>query len=159
MNATTTHDPTQAPETGSAIGGTYTGSGEAALTPYGSRAARAHRTLARVLLAGIAVQYFLAGLGVFGITSFLPHVIFGTLVVVASFALPITAWRGHLAATTVRRSWLLSGLMILQGGLIDLGHVFPIVSAFHPVNALVIALVTFTMIGVNATSPEHTAGR
>jgi len=115
--------------------------------------------LARVLLAGIAVQYFFAGLGVFGIASFLPHVIFGTLVVVASFALPILAWRGHLAISIQRRSWLLSGLMILQGGLIDLGRVVPIVSAFHPVNALVIALVTFSMIGVSATSPEHTAGR
>src|SRR5262249_46539270 len=92
----------------------------------GSRAARAHRVMARVLLAGIAVQYFFAGLGVFGITSFLPHVIFGTLVVVASFALPIIAWRGHLHTTIQRRSWLLGGLMILQGGLIDLGRVLPI---------------------------------
>ena len=32
-----------------------------------------HRTIARVLLGGIAVQFFFAGLGVFGVTSFLPH--------------------------------------------------------------------------------------
>jgi hypothetical protein len=112
-----------------------------------------------VLLAGIAVQYFFAGLGVFGITTFLPHVIFGTLVVVASFALPLIAWRGRLTLTIQRRSWLLAGLMILQGGLIDLGRIVPIVSAFHPVNALVIALVTFSMIRISATSPEHTAGQ
>jgi Family of unknown function (DUF6220) len=110
------------------------------------RIADVHRYIARVLLCGIAVQFFLAGLGVFGITSFLPHVIFGTLVVVASFALPIIAWRGHLPKATQRRSWILAGLMILQGGLIDAGRVIPIVSAFHPVNAMIIALVTFSLI-------------
>jgi hypothetical protein len=110
------------------------------------RLARTHRYIARLLLGGIAVQYFFAGLGVFGITSFLPHVIFGTSLVIASFALPIIAWRGHLARTALRRSWLLAGLMILQGGLIDAGRVIPLVSAFHPVNALLIALVTFTLI-------------
>ena len=111
-----------------------------------SRSAEIHRYVARVLMAGIAVQFFLAGLGVFGITSFLPHIIFGTLVVVASFALPIIAWRGHLPKATQRRSWLLAGLMILQGGLIDAGRVIPIISAFHPVNAMIIALVTFSLI-------------
>ncbi len=155
MNATSTRDLAEVP----VIGGTSAGKSENTPLRSGSRAARAHRVIARVLLAGIAVQYFFAGLGVFGITSFLPHVIFGSLVVVASFALPIIAWRGHLAVTIVRRSWLLGGLMILQGGLIDLGRIIPIVSAFHPVNALVIALVTFSMIGVSATSPERTADR
>jgi Family of unknown function (DUF6220) len=111
-----------------------------------NRTAVVHRYVARVLLCGIAVQFFLAGLGVFGITSFLPHVIFGSLVVVASFALPIIAWRGHLPKATRRRSWLLAGLMILQGGLIDAGRVIPIVSAFHPVNAMIIALVTFSLV-------------
>ena len=110
------------------------------------RTARIHRYFARTLLAGIAVQFFLAGLGVFGITSFLPHVIFGTLVVVASFALPIIAWRGHLPKAIQRRSWILAGLMILQGGLIDAGRVIPVISAFHPVNAMIIALVTFSLV-------------
>ena len=105
-----------------------------------------HRTIARVLLGGIAVQFFFAGLGVFGVTSFLPHVIFGSLVVLASFALPIIAWRGRLAAGIQRRSWLLAGLMILQGLLIDAGHLIPLISAFHPVNAMLIALLTFSLI-------------
>jgi hypothetical protein len=111
-----------------------------------NRTVQIHRYVARLLMAGIAVQFFLAGLGVFGITSFLPHVIFGTLVVVASFALPLIAWRGHLPKATQRRSWILAGLMILQGGLIDAGRVIPIISAFHPVNAMIIALVTFSLI-------------
>jgi hypothetical protein len=117
-----------------------------ALSASTSRLARIHRYIARVLLSGIAVQYFFAGLGVFGITSFLPHIVLGSSLVIASFALPIIAWRGRLAKTVSRRSWILAGLMILQGGLIDAGRVIPLVSAFHPVNALLIALVTFTLI-------------
>jgi hypothetical protein len=138
MSSTLSEDIVEAPTKD--IAGAHVGS-----LPV-NRSAVIHRYIARVLLCGIAVQFFLAGLGVFGITSFLPHVIFGTLVVVASFALPITAWRGHLPKATQRRSWLLAGLMILQGGLIDAGRVIPIISAFHPVNAMIIALVTFSLI-------------
>ncbi len=108
-----------------------------------SRAARAHRILARVLLGGVALQIFFAGLGVFGVSSFLPHAILGTLVIGTSFALPVVAWRGHLGASLVRRSVALTGLMALQGLLIDLGHVVPVLSAFHPVNAMLIVLVTY----------------
>lgn len=108
-------------------------------------AARLHRLIARGLLGGLALQLFFAGLGVFGITSFLPHMILGTLVVLASFALPIIAWRGRLERTLVRRSWLLVGLMLLQGLLIDAGHIVPIVSALHPVNAMLLVLVTYSL--------------
>ncbi len=120
-----------------------------------NRVARVHRYIARVLLGAIAVQFFLAGLGVFGITGFLPHVIFGTLLVVASFALPIMAWRGHLTTTTQRSSWLLAGLMILQGALIDAGRLIPVISAFHPMNAMLIALVTFSLAWPGSPAGSH----
>jgi hypothetical protein len=107
------------------------------------RAARAHRLIARVLLGALALQLFFAGLGVFGIASFLPHMILGTAIVLASFALPLVAWRGQLEATLVRRSWLLAGLMVLQGLLIDAGHIVPTISALHPVNAMLLVLVTY----------------
>lgn len=105
----------------------------------------AHRLVARLLLGGIALQLFFAGLGVFGISSFLPHVIWGTIVVIASIALPLLAWRGQLGVSILRRSWLLVGLMVLQGALVDLGRLAPIISALHPVNAMVLALVTFEL--------------
>jgi hypothetical protein len=111
-----------------------------------SRAARAHRIIARVLLGALAIQFFFAGLGVFDVASFLPHIIFGTLIVIASFALPIIAWRGRLARTRALRSWALAGLMIIQGGLIDLGRIWPLVAAFHPMNAMILALLTFSLI-------------
>lgn len=109
------------------------------------RVERAHRLIARVLLGGLALQLFFAGLGVFGVTTFLPHAILGTLVVLASWALPLIAWRGHLQPAPVRLSWLLTGLMMLQGLLIDLGRLVPAIAALHPVNAMLLVLVTYTL--------------
>lgn len=107
------------------------------------RVARVHRLIARVLLGALALQLFFAGLGVFAISSFLPHAIMGTLIVLASFALPLVAWRGRLEATLVRRSWLLASLMVVQGLLIDAGRLVPAISALHPVNAMLLVLVTY----------------
>jgi Family of unknown function (DUF6220) len=109
------------------------------------RANQWHRRIARVLLGGLALQLFFAGLGVFGVTTFLPHMILGTGIVVASLALPMVAWRGHLEATVQRLSWLLAGLMLLQGLLIDLGRVAHVISALHPVNAMLLVLVTYSL--------------
>jgi Family of unknown function (DUF6220) len=109
----------------------------------GQRGAQVYRMLARILLGALALQLFFAGLGVFGVTSFLPHAILGTLIVLASFAMPIVAWRGHLDSAILRRSWLLVGLMLVQGLLIDAGRILPAISALHPVNAMLLVLVTY----------------
>jgi hypothetical protein len=109
------------------------------------RAARIHRLLARVLLGGLALQIFFAGLGVFAVSTFLPHAILGSIVILTSFALPIVAWRAHLKPSITRRSWLLAGLMILQGLLIDVGRIIPIVAALHPVNAMLLVLFTYSL--------------
>lgn len=109
------------------------------------RAARIHRLFARVLLGGVTLQIFFAGLGVFSVSTYLPHMVLGTVVVLASFALPIIAWRSHLESSVVRRSWLLAGLMILQGLLIDVGRIVHIVAALHPVNAMLLVLLTYSL--------------
>jgi hypothetical protein len=113
--------------------------------PVRSRAARAHIVIARILLGGVTLQIFFAGLGVFGVSSFLPHMMLGTLVILGSLALPLVAWRGHLGATLHHRSWLVFGLMILQGLLIDAGRIIPLVAAFHPVNAMLLVLLVASM--------------
>ena len=113
--------------------------------PAPRRAARAHIVIARILLGGVTLQIFFAGLGVFGVSSFLPHMILGTLVILGSLALPLVAWRGRLGATLLRRSWLVFGLMILQGLLIDAGRLIPLIAAFHPVNAMLLVLLVASM--------------
>ena len=115
------------------------------ITAIPGRAARAHIAIARILLGGVTLQIFFAGLGVFGVSSFLSHMILGTLVILGSLALPLVAWRGHLGATLLRRSWLVFGLMILQGLLIDAGRIIPLVAAFHPVNAMLLVLLVASM--------------
>ncbi len=110
------------------------------------RAARWHRGIARVLFGCLALQLFFAGLGVFGVTGFLPHAIMGIVIIASSFALPLIAWRGRLGPALTRRSWLLAALMILQGLLIDAGRVVPAISALHPVNAMLLVLLTFSML-------------
>lgn len=110
-----------------------------------SGAARWHRRLARVLLGALAVQLFFAGLGVFDVTGFAPHAILGSVIILTSFALPILAWRGRLSSALIRRSWLLAALMIVQGGLIDAARISTVITALHPVNAMLLVLLTFSM--------------
>jgi hypothetical protein len=114
-----------------------------------ARLARAHVIVARILLAGVFGQVFFAGLGVFTQVGFFPHAVLGTLLVAASFSLPVIAGIGRLGQSVIKRSWLLAGLMILQGLLIDAGRLGLVyVSALHPVNALLILLVTLSLADI-----------
>lgn len=106
---------------------------------------RIHRVVARVVLGGIALQVLFAGIAIFGVYSFLPHQIFAPILILGSFSLPVLAHVGHLDAWVIRRSWLLAGLMIVQGLLIDAGRLVQAVSALHPVNAMLLVIVTYTL--------------
>lgn len=115
-----------------------------------SKARVAHQVIARVMLAAIVIQVFFAGLGVFQVMNFMPHIVFGTAVVLAGLSLPIVAWRGHLGRVLVRSSLALTLLLILQGVLIDVGHLAPVVAALHPVNAMIVTLLAY-----NLAFPHH----
>lgn len=106
-----------------------------------SHAARVYVVVARVLLGGVALQIFFAGLGIFTASGFLPHMILGPLVILGSLALPLIAWRGRLETSLAQRSWLIFALMIVQGLLIDAGRLIPLIGAFHPVNAMLLVLL------------------
>jgi hypothetical protein len=108
-------------------------------------AARAHVVITRVLLGGVALQIFFAGMAIFGVSGFLPHMILGPVVILGSLALPLVAWRGRLGAALTHRSWLVFALMILQGLLIDAGRLIPAIAAFHPVNAMLLVLLLASM--------------
>lgn len=131
-----------------------------AITVTESRAARAHMMVAhmmvaRVLLGGVALQIFFAGLAIFNVSTFLPHMILGPIVILGSLALPIIAWRGHLAPSLRHRSWLVFGLMLTQGLLIDVGRLIPFVAAFHPVNAMLLVLFVASMARVTASTSDR----
>lgn len=120
-----------------------------AVTAMPQGVARAHVVIARVLLGGVALQIFFAGMAIFGVSSFLPHMILGPVVILGSLALPLVAWRGRLGAALTHRSWLVFALMILQGLLIDAGRLIPAIAAFHPVNAMLLVLLLASMARLN----------
>jgi peptidoglycan/LPS O-acetylase OafA/YrhL len=102
-----------------------------------STGARAHRVLALVFLAGAVVQFFLAGLGAFGGTSYDAHRGWGDALTVIALVLLILAFTSRREA--VQPSAVLFGLMVLQvilGGVI--GTDVPVLAAFHPVVGLAV---------------------
>lgn len=103
----------------------------------------AHRWIARVLLVALVVQIFFAGLGIFGVASFDLHATLGPLIILSSLALPIVAWIGRLERPALSVSWALVGLLFLQLALVIVAGVAPVISALHPVNAMILVLVTF----------------
>jgi len=123
----------------------------AAAQPRSRAAQRAHTLIARLLLAALGLQIYLAGAALFGVDlvgthGFTMHALFAPIVILGSISLPLVAWRGHLDRATVGRSWLLFGLMLVQGLLIDLSrYVLPLFGAFHPLNAMLLVLVTYSL--------------
>ena len=96
------------------------------------------------------LQFFLAGLGVFGAASFDPHATVGTLLGIVSLILLILAMlslrTGALSRRDATLAALLFALMILQWLLVEvfLGRV-PVLAALHPVNGLLIVAAAYAL--------------
>jgi len=96
------------------------------------------RTCAFLYLAAIALQFYAAGLAVFGVSTFMTHALFGySMILGASILLTLT-----LAARLARRIKVLAGLVllltVLQPVLALIRTPIPALAALHPVNALII---------------------
>jgi hypothetical protein len=101
-----------------------------------SGAARAHRALSLLFLAGAAVQFFLAGLAAFGGTDWEPHQIWGTVLTALALVIVLLAAFGRREAA--QASTILLVLMVLQNVLGGVGTDVPVLGALHPVNGLAI---------------------
>jgi hypothetical protein len=95
--------------------------------------------LAVIYLAGVVVQFFLAGLGTFGATSFDSHQVFGLILGLLTLVLLVVAVVGKLPRLQIGLTVLLLGLNVLQMFLarVDIDEV----AALHVVNALAIVFV------------------
>ena len=95
----------------------------------------AQRGIAVLTMALIATQFFLAGAGAFGATSFDAHKALGSILVLVVLV-------GLLVAALARRhaahAAILLGLTILQLVLGSVGADEPWVGAFHGLNALAV---------------------
>lgn len=108
--------------------------------------AQAHLRVSQAVFAGIILQVFFAGLGLFSPAGFLAHALFAPALGAITLTLPLLARLGRVQRPLVMRSWGLVGLMIAQGLLIDLGRwVWMPISSLHPVNALALILVAYSL--------------
>jgi hypothetical protein len=99
--------------------------------------------LSGVYLLGIVVQFFLAGLGAFGASSYDSHRGLGFVLGIISLVLLVFAIVGRVPRVVSLLTVLLVGLNVLQVLLanIDVEEI----AALHPVNALVIAFVAYEL--------------
>lgn len=111
-----------------------------------SIARSAHLVVALLLVAGLVVQIFLAGLGVFrGAESFANHRDFGYTLEL----LPLVLLLLGLVAGLGRRAALLAagifGLFLLQSVFVGLRADMPEVAALHPVNGFLITFLSIVL--------------
>src|SRR3954447_19647505 len=98
-----------------------------------------------LFLLGLVVQFYLAGRGVFGASSFKAHKDFGD---VLHLLAPIVLLLTLLSATTRNRVDIIHSVLLLvlyevQLALADFDH--PQAGAFHPVNALLLLGVAYSL--------------
>ena len=101
-----------------------------------------HEALAWLILVGLVVQVFFAGLGVFGGASWELHVAWGHWFELLYLLLLLLSLVGRMGRRAILLSLLLFVLIWVQVLLPALRTSVPVVSALHPVNALVLIYVT-----------------
>jgi hypothetical protein len=101
---------------------------------------RVHAGLALVAMAAIVLQFFLAGVGIFGAGSIQAHRISGYIITLAAVLLLVFALGGRLGRPRIIFSALLLVLLVVQIALIESNQ--PWIEALHPLNALAILGVT-----------------
>jgi hypothetical protein len=104
--------------------------------------AQAHRGLAWFILVGLLVQFYLAGTGIFGASSFALHIAWGNLMGISILLLLILALVGRVGRRLIGLTMLLLVLYMVQVALPGLRASLPYVSALHVVNALALLGVT-----------------
>ena len=97
---------------------------------------RLHQGLVLIFSVGLLVQIYLAGAPMFGVTTFQPHRMLGTVLVVLAILIPVLALLGRLERQTIGLSLLLAVLAIVQGVLPALRVAVPWLAALHSINAL-----------------------
>jgi Family of unknown function (DUF6220) len=100
--------------------------------------------LAVIYLAGVVVQFFLAGLGTFGATDFDAHQAFGLVLALLTLILLVLAVVGKVPRILIGLAVILLGLNVLQMFLaqVDVEEV----AALHVVNALAIVFVAYEIV-------------
>lgn len=119
---------------------------------------RAHLFVAWAFVAGVVIQVFLAGLGVFQSSAmFGTHAGWGFMLGLVPFLLLALAAAGGLGRRQVLYALALFGMFILQSVLVAMRDSQPVVAALHPVNGFAILLVGIAMAREAWASRDRTA--
>ena len=116
---------------------------------------RAFPVVAWAYLAAIGLQIFFAGMYVFvGAEMLKLHTTFAHAFIVLSVLMIATAFIGRVDGRSKRLTFVLLGLLVLQGMLVHVGQWFGLwtIAALHPVNALLLAYASLTLARHAATS-------
>jgi hypothetical protein len=101
-----------------------------------------HVVVAWLLVAGLLVQVFLAGMGVFdGAPSFATHRDWGYTLTLLPVVLIVTGLVGGFGRAQVVAAAVMLGQFILQSVLVLQRESSPAIAALHPVNGFLILLI------------------
>ena len=103
---------------------------------------RIFQGLAWLIVAGLALEFYLAGAALFGATTFEPHRALGVGLAAAILLLLLVALIARPGRRVVGLATLLAGLTIVQMLAPSLRSGLPWVAALHVVNAAALATVT-----------------
>lgn len=113
----------------------------------GQMSALVFKGLGVLVLLGVSLQFFLAGMTVFGAeTGWELHATMGGVLGVPVIGLFLMSLSRGLQIYR-RITGLLFAVYVLQGALAALGGMMPILGALHPVNGLMMALIAVTLMG------------
>jgi len=105
-------------------------------------ARQAHLVVSFLFVAGVVVQVFLAGLGVFDSPSmFQTHAAWGYLLELLPLILLALAVVGRLGRRQILSAAALLGMFFLQSVFVAVRADLPVVAALHPVNGFAILLL------------------
>jgi Family of unknown function (DUF6220) len=114
-----------------------------------------------ILVAGLVVQVFLAGLGVFeSQTRFMTHRYLGYTLELLPLAMVVSGLAGGLGRRLVGLSALILGLFLAQSVFVAVRTEAPMVAALHPVNGFLILLLSIVVArgaALRRTQPEPEA--
>ena len=111
-----------------------------------------------LFLTSIALQVYAAGLGLFGVASFMPHAILGYLMVLGALILLALTALARLPRRAIGLTGVIVVLAILQPVLVlQFRGSLPVVAALHPMNAILMFALAFWIARLNKPALKASA--
>ena len=107
---------------------------------------RVFRVLAWLVLAGLVLEVYLAGAGLFGAVTFQLHRAFGLVIAVAILLFLVMVLVARPGRRAVSLTGVLAILTVVQVFLPSARNGLPGVAALHAVNAVVLVVVTLGIV-------------